>query len=415
LIKETEENLDRFARSLSMVMSDFFDPNYKFKPRTALPAVIKGSNSMVSDMIKSLTKEKISLPIYYNEPLSMLQRQCEQFQYSYLLSQASSLSDQYLRLAHIAGFIVSSISLNINRILKPFNPILGETFEFIDNQLKYRFFAEQVSHNPPISAYIAESEEFVVYGDTRCKNKFKLLKGALELTFNSKTNLLFKNLNENYTYNKPTVYLKGLIMGSIRYDFTEIVTIENQENKNIKATIDFFEEGRKSKPLGYFEGKILDGNKTVYLIKGNWNSNLYITDPDGNNKQEIWTIKNDPFITNKDTINNYLISEYACNLNYLPESGDLKSCLPPTDSRLRPDQKALELRNLDLATSEKVRIENMQRARHRMFEEEKIKYEPCYFSLILNEKNNDYYYIYKGDYWHDRRIHNFDKLYKIFS
>jgi hypothetical protein len=33
---------------------------------------------------------------------------------------------------------------------KPFNPILGETFEFITGDCK--FFAEQVSHHPPIAA-----------------------------------------------------------------------------------------------------------------------------------------------------------------------------------------------------------------------------------------------------------------------
>jgi hypothetical protein len=370
---------------------------------------------MITDMFKSLTKEKIALPVHYNEPLSMLQRQCECFQYSYLLSQASNTINKYLRMAYIAGFIVASVSLNINRILKPFNPILGETFEYIDNSLKYRYLSEQVSHNPPISAYIAESEDFVVYGDTRCKNKFKLLKGALELNFSSKTKLLFKRLNENYTFNKPTVYLKGIVMGNLRYDFSDVVTIECIENSEISTFIDFFEEGRKSKPLGYFEGSIKENNKTIYLIKGNWNSNLYVTDIHGENRIDIWTIKDEQFTKNKDYINNYLISEYACNLNYLPEDSSLKDALPTTDSRFRPDQRALELRDLDLAIIEKDRIEDMQRKRHKKFESERIKYEPNYFSYILDEKGNEYYYIYKGDYWKDRKKCDFDKLHKIFT
>jgi hypothetical protein len=36
---------------------------------------------------------------------------------------------------------------------KPFNPLLGETFEFVKPG-KYKFFAEQVSHHPPITAYV---------------------------------------------------------------------------------------------------------------------------------------------------------------------------------------------------------------------------------------------------------------------
>jgi len=37
--------------------------------------------------------------------------------------------------------------------MKPFNPLLGETFElFVPG--KYKYFSEQVSHHPPISASI---------------------------------------------------------------------------------------------------------------------------------------------------------------------------------------------------------------------------------------------------------------------
>ena len=39
--------------------------------------------------------------------------------------------------------------------------------------------------------------------------------------------------------------------------------------------------------------------------------------------------------------------------------------LPPTDSRFRPDQKALEHRLVDLAAEEKHRLEEKQRARRK--------------------------------------------------
>ena len=34
---------------------------------------------------------------------------------------------------------------------KPFNPLLGETFEFTTDH--FRYISEQVSHHPPISAW----------------------------------------------------------------------------------------------------------------------------------------------------------------------------------------------------------------------------------------------------------------------
>ena len=52
----------------------------------------------------------------------------------------------------------------------------------------------------------------------------------------------------------------------------------------------------------------------------------------------------------------YNFTLFALQLNYLPPS--LKEKLPPTDTRFRPDQRALEEGNLILAASEKRRLED---------------------------------------------------------
>lgn len=44
-------------------------------------------------------------------------------------------------------------------------------------------------------------------------------------------------------------------------------------------------------------------------------------------------------------------------MNYLPDS--LRDRLPPTDSRFRPDQRALEEGETDLAIKEKHRLEEL--------------------------------------------------------
>ena len=41
--------------------------------------------------------------------------------------------------------------MNQKAVKKPFNPLLGETFELVGKD--YRFLAEQVSHHPPITAF----------------------------------------------------------------------------------------------------------------------------------------------------------------------------------------------------------------------------------------------------------------------
>lgn len=49
----------------------------------------------------------------------------------------------------------------------------------------------------------------------------------------------------------------------------------------------------------------------------------------------------------------YYMSEYIMNLNHINE--DLIKKIPFSDTRFRPDQKALELGMFDLASSEKLR------------------------------------------------------------
>jgi oxysterol-binding protein 1 len=59
----------------------------------------------------------------------MLQNFCENLEYSKLLDEANQSPDSALRMAYVMAFAVSSYSSTINRVKKPFNPILGETFE----------------------------------------------------------------------------------------------------------------------------------------------------------------------------------------------------------------------------------------------------------------------------------------------
>ena len=55
----------------------------------------------------------------------------------------------------------------------------------------------------------------------------------------------------------------------------------------------------------------------------------------------------------------YYFTNFTLQLNYLPPG--LKEKLPPTDTRLRPDQRALEEGDLTTAANEKARLEDKQR------------------------------------------------------
>jgi hypothetical protein len=61
-------------------------------------------------------------------------------EYTELLDEAIEQKDSLLRLAYIGAFMISSMSSLEKSKKKPFNPMLGETFELVTN--RYMFLSE---------------------------------------------------------------------------------------------------------------------------------------------------------------------------------------------------------------------------------------------------------------------------------
>ena len=75
----------------------------------------------------------------------MLQRLVEDFEYANLLDHAATLTNPNEQMAHVAAFTVSSYSTTAYRTGKPFNPLLGETYECDRTaDLGWRCISEQV-------------------------------------------------------------------------------------------------------------------------------------------------------------------------------------------------------------------------------------------------------------------------------
>ena len=81
-----------------------------------------------------------------NEPVSMLQRMMEHVYYADLLTKASQAPTTLEELPYLAAFVLSAYPHTIYRMAKPFNPLLGETYE-CDRRAEcgWRSFMEQVT------------------------------------------------------------------------------------------------------------------------------------------------------------------------------------------------------------------------------------------------------------------------------
>jgi hypothetical protein len=135
--------------------NEFYNKDYDVnKIRKNLAKPLTFPPNLVKEMVTNFTQQKKSLPVYFNEPLSLGQKQCEKFYYLDLLNKAANEEKKEMQLCYISAFLIGEIFLNIGRTLKPFNSIIGETYEYFNNNLNFRFYSEQVSHKPPVNAYV---------------------------------------------------------------------------------------------------------------------------------------------------------------------------------------------------------------------------------------------------------------------
>ncbi|KAK2170334.1 hypothetical protein LSH36_3g14027, partial [Paralvinella palmiformis] len=174
--------------------------------RKSIPEKPNYSINLWSIMKNCIGKElsKIPMPVNFSEPLSFLQRLTEDFEYSDVLDNAAVCQDSCEQLAYVAAFATSAFANTTTRTGKPFNPLLGETFECDRrDDLGWRSFAEQVSHHPPMVAMYTEGQTW---------NSWQ------EFTMSSIAHLLFLSSGNHYTWRKVTTTVHNIIVGKLWVD-----------------------------------------------------------------------------------------------------------------------------------------------------------------------------------------------------
>lgn len=131
----------------------------------------------------------MTLPVFLNEPLTFQQRLAEELESWPMLDLATggdtcavpaedaeapawrageglvrgpevAAADSCVRLLQVTAYAVASYNTTYLRTSKPFNPLLGETFDLREAGPTgggFRHLGEQVAHHPPISAFHCQS------------------------------------------------------------------------------------------------------------------------------------------------------------------------------------------------------------------------------------------------------------------
>uniref|UniRef100_A0A4W6DYN7 Oxysterol-binding protein n=1 Tax=Lates calcarifer TaxID=8187 RepID=A0A4W6DYN7_LATCA len=348
--------------------------------RTTLPAHCPDNShvGLMAILYNNIGKDlaRVSMPAALNEPVNLLQRLCEELEYSELLDTANNTQDPYQRMVYIAAFAISGYSTaTFRNRYKPFNPVLGETYECIREDRGFRLISEQVCHHPPISACHADSDNFSFWQDQRWKNKF--WGKSLEILPTGMVNVTLPRYGDHYEWNKVVTCIHNVLSQQRYLEHYGEVTIRNLKSNDCTCKITFV----KSRYWGSdtnkneVQGMVLDqSGSVIHRFGGLWHEGIFCdTLP---TPKCVWKPNPQP----KDYMLYYGFSTFAMELNEL--TPDLKPFLPSTDSRLRPDQRMLEEGKVDEADRKKDEIEEIQRERRK--ELTKKVYSPGYRKIITN-------------------------------
>lgn len=381
--------------------------------RQALPnPKQKDENTSIWSIMWSVLKESlgkdlthITLPFFFNEPLSVLQKSMEDLEYADLLNKAAAKPPQSIeRMLFVAAFAVSSYSGTNNRFLKPFNPLLGETFEFECPEQGWRGLAEKVVHHPTIVAMHGEGESWSFEADADVRAKF--WGRSVELVPVGLIRLKFDDGDE-YNWTKVTSSLH--IIGKPHIEHSGVMKISNLQS-SLVAKLKFESSSRLSwgethQVTGEFWR---DAEKLPCSLAGTWDKEVRVTLPNSSTRK-LWQIYPMPKAESR-----YNMTKFAICLNEVTPG--LKAKLAPTDSRLRPDQHALEEGVFDQANAEKKRLEVKQRAVRKAAEQRKDPLEPVWFERLPNSTAGETaMYRYKGDYWEARKTGDWQRCRDIFG
>eukprot|EP00245_Coleochaete_scutata_P008860 TRINITY_DN2796_c0_g1_i1.p1 TRINITY_DN2796_c0_g1~~TRINITY_DN2796_c0_g1_i1.p1 ORF type:complete len:454 (-),score=96.13 TRINITY_DN2796_c0_g1_i1:738-2099(-) len=328
---------------------------------------------MMQKYIGADVTSMVTLPVSIFEPMTMLQKMAELMEYSELLNKADMCEDPYLKLVYASTWAVS-VYWAYQRTWKPFNPILGETYEMVNHNDMF-FLAEQVTHHPPQSAGHAENEHFTY--DVTSKLRTKFLGNSVELYPVGRTRVVLKRTGEVLDLVPPPSIAHNLIFGRTWVDspgdmiFTNLTTGDK--------VVLFFQ------PCGWFgagryevDGYVYDAaEEPKILISGKWNSSMSWQPCDsegeplaGTKLEEVWKLAPQP------ANDKFSYTEFAHKINSFDTS---PTGLLPSDSRLRTDRRYLEAGDLNKAGAEKSRLEEKQRAEKRLREAKKEPWAPRWF------------------------------------
>jgi hypothetical protein len=300
---------------------------------------------------------KVSLPVRIFEPRSFLERLTDNWVLAeaYLLKAARMSSDPVGRFTTVIGFVLGGLHATC-KAKKPFNPILGETYQ-AEYASGTKVFCEQTSHHPPVSHFEVYGPSDAPFVFSGCAAWSASLRGNSVKGQQTGRNVVKFADGTEIAWDLPYLWLTGIMWGTRVLDYCGSMVFEDEKN-HLRCEIVFNPDAqgyfkslffKQKTPSDFLRGevvKVIEGADKMVLcaIEGSWLTNLDIVYANGS-KERLWDAKN---------------SEDAVPT---PVKDPL-----PSDCRFREDLKALAAENFDDAQKWKVILEEKQRGERKLRE-----------------------------------------------
>lgn len=315
---------------------------------------------VLSSLVKSIAEGRgvvgVSLPVRIFEPRSLLERICDWWTFipEYVIP-AAQLTDPVERMKRVVSTAIGGLYVSAKQ-LKPFNPLLGETFQAVFPEHNITIDSEHTSHHPPIANFLLKHKDFMFWGRyVFIANVEGFTKNVVVMHQDGPNHVDFKD-GHRITFYWPKLRLEGVMHGERTCTYTHHMKFVDEKNK-IKVIIKFGDSGESKafpkKRTDAFHGKMYrykpeaqggskkqkaeelnfgDMEQEICSMHGSWLEYLKI------GGQETWNIDN-----NKPA-------------QYIPIRDPL-----PSDSRFREDLLWVKRENKKHAHEWKLKLEERQR------------------------------------------------------
>ncbi|KAJ0398044.1 hypothetical protein ATCC90586_005243 [Pythium insidiosum] len=313
--------------------------------------VAKKQSGVLKDVIKSAGAKmlegkgtvSLSLPVRIFEPRTNLERLVDLFLYApTYLNAAAEQIDPLERFKLVMAFAVAGMHHSVGQ-LKPFNPILGETYQSLLND-GTEVCCEHTSHHPPISNFQLVGQKYAICGHVLWHGSFSMKSNAVVQNNRGPIRVSFDD-GTVISYHLPVMQSGGFLWGDRTVDLTGAVLFEDRKNR-LACELRFNPDEKKGMggmfsasktPSDHIRGVIINTATESELceVSGSWLEELRVGD------KAYWVYGRER--------SGYTVA--------VPEQSILAS-----DSRNREDLQYLAANDLDAAQDWKVRLEVLQRA-----------------------------------------------------